>query len=58
VTLEVLYASPIAVGDGSDPLREIAFSIDRLGVDEVDLYLVHWPDRDATWGSVSNFDVA
>jgi diketogulonate reductase-like aldo/keto reductase len=33
----------------SDPLREIAYSIDRLGVDYVDLYLVHWPQDGATW---------
>jgi diketogulonate reductase-like aldo/keto reductase len=33
----------------SDPLREIAYSVDRLGVDYVDLYLVHWPQGGATW---------
>jgi 2,5-diketo-D-gluconate reductase A len=32
-----------------DPLREAAYSIERLGVDYVDLYLVHWPERGATW---------
>jgi 2,5-diketo-D-gluconate reductase A len=26
-----------------DPLRECAYSIERLGIDYVDLYLVHWP---------------
>ena len=56
-----------------DPLREAAYSIDRLGVDFVDLYLVHWPGGGATWAwpgmeaarersyarsiGVSNFDV-
>src|SRR5712672_1611295 len=32
-----------------DPLREAARSIDLLGVDYVDLYLVHWPGGDPTW---------
>jgi diketogulonate reductase-like aldo/keto reductase len=56
-----------------DPLREAAYSIERLGVDYVDLYVVHWPGGGATWAwpgmeaaqernyasaiGVSNFDV-
>jgi diketogulonate reductase-like aldo/keto reductase len=32
-----------------DPLRESAGSIERLGVDFVDLYLVHWPGGGAAW---------
>jgi diketogulonate reductase-like aldo/keto reductase len=32
-----------------DPLRESARSIERLGVDYLDLYLVHWPGGGATW---------
>jgi diketogulonate reductase-like aldo/keto reductase len=32
-----------------DPLREAAYSIEQLGVDYVDLYLVHWPGGGATW---------
>ena len=32
-----------------DPLRESAYSIEQLGVDYVDLYLVHWPGGGATW---------
>jgi 2,5-diketo-D-gluconate reductase A len=56
-----------------DPLKEGARSLERLGVDYVDLYLVHWPARGATraWPGmekahargyaraigVSNFDV-
>jgi 2,5-diketo-D-gluconate reductase A len=31
-----------------DPLRESAHSIEQLGVDYVDLYLVHWPAGGAT----------
>jgi diketogulonate reductase-like aldo/keto reductase len=31
-----------------DPLREAAYSIEQLGVDYVDLYLVHWPGGGAT----------
>jgi 2,5-diketo-D-gluconate reductase A len=32
-----------------DPAREIEASLRRLGVDFVDLYLIHWPQRGATW---------
>jgi diketogulonate reductase-like aldo/keto reductase len=32
-----------------DPLREAAYSIEHLGVDYVDLYLVYWPGGGATW---------
>ena len=32
-----------------DPLREAAYSIEQLGVDYVDLYLVHWPGGGPTW---------
>jgi diketogulonate reductase-like aldo/keto reductase len=32
-----------------DPLREAAHSTAALGVDYVDLYLVHWPAGGATW---------
>jgi diketogulonate reductase-like aldo/keto reductase len=35
--------------DRRDPLRESARSIEQLGVDNVDLYLVHWPGGGATW---------
>ena len=35
--------------DRRDPLRESARSIERLVVDYVDLYLVHWPQGGATW---------
>jgi diketogulonate reductase-like aldo/keto reductase len=57
-----------------DPAAEAEKSLKRLGVDEVDLYIVHWPQGGATWAwpgmerahelgytrsiGVSNFSVA
>jgi diketogulonate reductase-like aldo/keto reductase len=57
-----------------DPVAEVEHSLKRLGVEYVDLYLVHWPRGGATWAwpgmerarelgrarsiGVSNFDVA
>jgi diketogulonate reductase-like aldo/keto reductase len=32
-----------------DPAREAEQSLRRLGVDGVDLYIVHWPQNGATW---------
>jgi 2,5-diketo-D-gluconate reductase A len=32
-----------------DPAAEAQRSLERLGVDQVDLYLVHWPTGDPTW---------
>jgi diketogulonate reductase-like aldo/keto reductase len=32
-----------------DPVREAKGSLKRLGVDSVDLYLVHWPQGGPTW---------
>src|SRR5271170_3739559 len=59
---------------GKDPAAELEGSLRRLGVDRVDLYLVHWPQGGATWAwpgmeracelghagsiGVSNFNVA
>jgi diketogulonate reductase-like aldo/keto reductase len=34
---------------GSDPVEGARRSLQRLGVDYVDLYLVHWPQGGATW---------
>src|SRR5712664_3157723 len=57
-----------------DPVAEAAQSLKRLGVDHVDLYIVHWPQGGPTWAwpgmerarelghtrsiGVSNFNVA
>jgi diketogulonate reductase-like aldo/keto reductase len=57
----------------NDPVAEVERSLSRLGVEHVDLYLVHWPQRGPTWAwrgmerarelgyarsiGVSNFDV-
>ncbi len=32
-----------------DPVAEVERSLRRLGVEHVDLYLVHWPEGGATW---------
>jgi 2,5-diketo-D-gluconate reductase A len=57
-----------------DPVAEVERSLERLGVERVDLYIVHWPRGGLTWAwpgmeraqelgyassiGVSNFDVA
>src|SRR4051812_41405647 len=57
-----------------DPAEEAARSLERLGLDHVDLYLVHWPQGGPTWAwpgmertrelgytrsiGISNFNVA
>jgi diketogulonate reductase-like aldo/keto reductase len=33
----------------SDPAAEAQGSLRRLGVDQVDLYIVHWPQKGPTW---------
>jgi diketogulonate reductase-like aldo/keto reductase len=59
---------------GKDPEAEAQRSLERLGVDQVDLYIVHWPQGGPTWAwdgmqrahergyarsiGVSNFSVA
>jgi diketogulonate reductase-like aldo/keto reductase len=32
-----------------DPVAEIKSSLQRLGVDRVDLYIIHWPEGGPTW---------
>lgn len=33
----------------SDPAAEAEQSLRRLGVDQLDLYIIHWPQKDPTW---------
>lgn len=33
----------------SDPVAEIEHSLKRLGLDHVDLYIIHWPQGGPTW---------
>jgi diketogulonate reductase-like aldo/keto reductase len=33
----------------TDPVAEAQRSLTRLGVDQVDLYIIHWPQGGATW---------
>ncbi len=58
----------------SDPAAEAEKSLERLGIDQIDLYIIHWPQKGATWAwpgmeaarergyarsiGVSNFSVA
>jgi diketogulonate reductase-like aldo/keto reductase len=70
---EVFVATKFYPGS-KDPDQEVERSLDRLGLEHVDLYLVHWPQGGPTWAwpgmeralergltrsiAISNFDVA
>ena len=58
----------------TDPAAEAEKSLQRLGIEQIDLYIIHWPQKGATWAwpgmeaarergyarsiGVSNFSVA
>jgi 2,5-diketo-D-gluconate reductase A len=44
-----LYITTKFLPSKRDPAAEAALSLRRLGIDHVDLYLVHWPQGGPTW---------
>jgi diketogulonate reductase-like aldo/keto reductase len=70
---EVFVTTKFYPGRHGDPAAEAERSLERLGLDHVDLYIVHWPEGGPTWAwpgmerarelgyarsiGVSNFDV-
>jgi 2,5-diketo-D-gluconate reductase A len=73
VPRDELFVTTKFLPASTDPERELEASLERLGLDRVDLYLVHWPQGGPTWAwpgmerclergltravGVSNFDV-
>src|SRR3954463_6233891 len=71
---EVFITTKFYPRSSRDPEEEAKRSLERLGVEQVDLYIVHWPEGGATWAwdgmqrahaagcarsiGVSNFSVA
>ena len=49
VAREELFITTKFAPSRRDPAAEAEGSLRRLGLDYVDLYLVHWPQRGATW---------
>jgi len=74
VRREELFVTTKFYPGGTDPAAEAGQSLKRLGLDQVDLYIVHWPAGGPTWAwsgmerahelgfarsiGVSNFNVA
>jgi diketogulonate reductase-like aldo/keto reductase len=73
VPREQLFVTTKFYPGSADPTAEAERSLTRLGLDRVDLYIIHWPQRGPTWAwpgmerarelgyarsiGVSNFDV-
>jgi len=71
---EIFLTTKFYPGRRGDPAAEAERSLERLGVDYLDLYIIHWPQGGPTWAwpgmerarelgharsiGVSNFDVA
>lgn len=49
VSREEVFVTTKFFPGASDPAAEIEKSLRRLGVDYVDLYIVHWPQNGPTW---------
>src|SRR4051794_17817319 len=74
VPREEIFITPKFYPGNEDPEAEAQRSLERLGVDQVDLYIIHWPQGGPTWAwpgmegaqqagyarsiGVSNFSVA
>ena len=46
---EIFVTTKFLPRPGDDPVARIEESLGRLGMDYVDLYLVHWPEGGPTW---------
>ncbi len=74
ISRDELFVTTKFLPSRADPVAELEGSLERLGLDFVDLYLVHWPQGGPTWAwpgmerakrdglaksiGVSNFDAA
>jgi diketogulonate reductase-like aldo/keto reductase len=49
VPREEIFITTKFYPEHDDPEEEAARSLERLGVDQVDLYIIHWPQGGPTW---------
>src|SRR5262245_50953265 len=49
VAREDIFITTKFYPERNDPTAEIEKSLTRLGVDQIDLYIVHWPQGGPTW---------